>query len=156
MAAPSVIYRIGDCFGANRVEMDIANQFEKIRICVTEDVFVASLKKMADEIVPAIEVQSVALLQTLHDFGERVFSHFHQKVHVIGHQDVSAELKRVARTVVVKQLQITAPIDIGTKDPLTVVAARDYMVKRTGIMNSGFSRHGLSVITTTTGNAKNK
>jgi len=156
MAAPGVIHRIGHYLGANRVEMDIANQFEKIRISVTDDIFVASLKKMPDELVLPIEVQRVALLQALHDFRKRVFSHFHQKMHVIGHQDVSAELKRVARAVVVKQLQITAPIGIGTEDPLSLVAARDYMVKRTGIMNSGFSRHGLSVITTATVNAKNK
>ena len=31
--------------------MDIANQFEKITISVTKDIFIASLKKMADEIV---------------------------------------------------------------------------------------------------------
>ncbi len=33
---------------------------------------------------------------------------------------------------------------------------RDHMVKRTGIMNSGFSRHGISVITTAKVNAKDK
>jgi hypothetical protein len=96
------------------------------------------------------------LLQALHDFRERVIPHFDQKVYVIGHQDVSAELKRVARAVVVKQLQITAPIGIGTKDRLSLVAARDYMVKRTGVMNSRFSRHEISVITTPLISAKDK
>jgi len=47
-----------------------------------------------------------------------------------------------------------APIGIGTKDHLSLVAARDHMVKRTGIMNSGFSRHGLRVITTANSECK--
>jgi hypothetical protein len=75
---------------------------------------------------------------------------------MIGHQDVSQQLKRVTHTVVIEQLQVTAPIGIGTKDRLALIAARDHMVKRTGIMNSGFSRHGISVITTAIVNAKDK
>jgi len=56
----------------------------------------------------------------------------------------------------VRQLQITAPIGVGTKDHLSLIAARDQMVKRTGKMNSGFCRHGFGVITTATVNAKDK
>ncbi len=75
---------------------------------------------------------------------------------MIGHQDVSEELKRVTHTVVIEQLQVTAPIGIGTKDCLALIAARDHMVKRTGKMNSWFPCHGSSVITTVIANAKDK
>ena len=77
-------------------------------------------------------------------------------MHVIGHQDVSAELKLITGAVVVEQFQVTAPIGIGTEDHLALIATRDQMVKRTGKMNSRFSRHAISVITTTTMNAKDK
>ena len=75
---------------------------------------------------------------------------------MIGHQGIGAELKLVTHAVVVEQLQITAPIGIGTKNRLALIAARDHMIKRTGKVNSGFSRHAVSAITTTTINAKDK
>ena len=78
MAAPHVFARIADHFGANRIEMNITDQLQQISISVTENIFVTSLKQMAYELVLAIEVQCVALLQALHDFGERVFPHFYQ------------------------------------------------------------------------------
>jgi hypothetical protein len=56
--------------------MNIADQLQQISISVTENIFVTPLKQMAYEPVLAIEVQCVALLQALHDFGERVFFHF--------------------------------------------------------------------------------
>ena len=75
---------------------------------------------------------------------------------MISHQDVSAELKLIAGAVVVEQFQVTAPIGIGTEDHLALIATRDHMVKRTGKMNSWFSCHGSSVITTVIVNAKDK
>jgi hypothetical protein len=49
-----------------------------------------------------------------------------------------------------KQLQTTAPIGVGTKDHLSLIAARNHVVKRTGKINSGFCRQGFGVITTAT------
>ena len=38
--------------------------------------------------------------------------------------------------------------EFDLKDRLALIAAKDHMVKRTGKMNSWFSRHGISAITT--------
>ena len=102
--------------------MNVTNQFQQTSIPFAKNRSVTALKQMTHELVLAVEVQRVALLQALHNFGERVLPDFHQKVNMIGHQDVSTELKLVAHPVVVQQLQVTAPIGIATKDRLALVA----------------------------------
>jgi hypothetical protein len=51
--------------------MDVADQAQQVLVLVADNGFVSSLKKMADFSITAVEILSIGLLESLHEFGQR-------------------------------------------------------------------------------------
>jgi hypothetical protein len=66
--------------------MDVAGQFQKIRVLLDDDRLIAVLKEMAGPLVPAIEIDHIAGQQLLHTPKERPRPRGHQEVEVVRHE----------------------------------------------------------------------
>lgn len=123
--------------------MQVANQIQQIGVLVAEDCFIATLKQMTNRLVLAVEVERVALLQPLHQLGQRRLACFEKQVDVIPHQHVGVQPKAVPVLIPAEQFKLAAAVKIGAKDLLALVAAGNHMVESTREVDSGPSCHGL-------------
>jgi hypothetical protein len=51
--------------------MNVPDQFKQVFIFVADNSVVSALKEVADFAMPAIEILRIALLEPLHEFGQR-------------------------------------------------------------------------------------
>jgi hypothetical protein len=71
VAAPPISGHFFGVFHAGGIEMNIADELQKIGVPIAKDRLVAALKKMADGAVTAVVVLGIGKLVTLEDFGQR-------------------------------------------------------------------------------------
>jgi hypothetical protein len=74
MAGPEKVFETADLrdkTGTQGIQVDIAYEFEKIRIFFAKDRFVAVLEKMAYPSMTPVEVLGVSGQETAHDGRER-------------------------------------------------------------------------------------
>jgi hypothetical protein len=73
MAAPGIIiesFQVGNNFSAQRIEMDVADKFEKIGIFLANNGFVPILEKMTATLVPMVEIHGIACQKASHKDGK--------------------------------------------------------------------------------------
>ena len=71
VAAPRVGFRSVRHASTDGIQMNVAYQFEKIGVRVTENRLVSPLKTVADRMMARVEVLRETLLKALHGLGER-------------------------------------------------------------------------------------
>jgi hypothetical protein len=128
-------------FQAGGIEVNVADQLQKVSIPVTKNCFVPALKKMADPPVTAVIVLRVCELNALEDFRERRLSGFEQKMNVVGHQNVGVNYKLIALPVVFDSLEVIQPITIVVKDLLPLIATDDDVIECPFEFHPRFPRH---------------
>lgn len=69
MTAPRVSPRTHGAPHASRVEMEVADQFQEIRLPITEDGLVPALKDMPGLAIAAVVVLAIGKLQRVHRAG---------------------------------------------------------------------------------------
>ena len=72
-------------FGAKGVQVNIANQLQKIGVFLAQDGFIAVLKQMTMAPVAAIIRHDITGQQPTHHRGKGRLAGFKQQVHVVGH-----------------------------------------------------------------------
>jgi hypothetical protein len=65
VAVPAVVGRIGDKLGADGIEVDVADEFQEIRIPRAHEGFVPPLEDVADGLIAAIVGLGIALMDPL-------------------------------------------------------------------------------------------
>ena len=65
--------------------MNIANQLQKIGICVYQDGFIPALKQMTDPLFTLVDIPGKTKADVLHDFGKGDFRHLDGKMDMICH-----------------------------------------------------------------------
>jgi hypothetical protein len=118
IATPAPRGGISTSAGTDRVEREVADQFERVRIALDQDGLVSALEAMACLAMPPVEMLRIAGVQPLHPSRQIGIRSSHDKVVVRRHED-----KRVARPVVskddfVEELQKAASIDVIAIDGL--------------------------------------
>jgi hypothetical protein len=69
MTAPIVARPLFRLLQTRGIEMNVANQFEKVSVPVAENRFVSSLKEMANSAIPSDIVLGVGKLNSLENLG---------------------------------------------------------------------------------------
>jgi hypothetical protein len=85
--APGVaieLIQAADNSGPQGIEVDIANQFQKIGFFFADDGFVTILKKMAGPAIAEIEGRGITGEQAAHEAGKFLLSRAQQEMNVIG------------------------------------------------------------------------
>lgn len=118
--------------GAQRIEMDIANQFEQIGILIADYRFVAILKQMPAALVPHVENDGIAGQQTTHEMAEGVFARAQEKMDVIVEQRPGKAIRVGFFEKGRKTLQKVGAIHIVNKDRALFNAANNNVLKQTG------------------------
>ena len=77
------------------VQVKVTDQGQKIFFFLTDDGLVSTLKEMPNFMVSPVEVLSIGLLQTLHEFRQRLPGDLQQKMDMVGHEAVSIENETV-------------------------------------------------------------
>ena len=89
MTAPRVMeqfLQLADHSGSQWIEMDIADQFQKIRLLFADNRFIAVLKQMPIPKVTAIVEDCVAGQKLSHKYGEARSPVFQQQMSMVGHE----------------------------------------------------------------------
>ena len=67
VTAPFVIDSIRDYARPNRIQVDVADQLQKLAISVDQEGFIAPLKNVSDPRVAPIDVARITETQVMHD-----------------------------------------------------------------------------------------
>lgn len=121
---------------ADRVEHDIAQQFQQMGLPHDVDVAKPSLKQMATEAVPPIKLVCIFPVQVMHRHGEICMGRFEQQMEMIWHQAYAIyhQLKPVYRFG--KDAIPDLLVDIVGKYACPTIATRGDVVDRTWILMS--------------------
>ena len=96
---------------------------------------------MSDLSIFPVEVEGIALIDTLHDLGQRDVPGFHQQVDVIAHEDIGVEGVMIAVFVYGEVLVIFIVIRDISKYLLPLISTGDDMIEGTFVFYAGFSSH---------------
>jgi len=88
-----------------------------------------------------VEINRVALLKALHDFGQRTFALLHQKMDMIRHENIRVERAEITLLVGNETILILSVIFLTEKDLLPLVAPDNHMIKGTRILHPKFPGH---------------
>lgn len=77
--------------GPDRVQVNIAAEFQQIAVAIDNNRFVPPLKQMPATLALGTEVGSVRAIQVMHHLGQIRFRRFQQEVIMIPHQHVSMQ-----------------------------------------------------------------
>lgn len=86
MAAPSVVFSPFHNTGTNRIQMDVANQFQEVRIGINQNSFIAALKQMSPSSFSPIYPDRVTLTEILKNSRERNFLYLQDEMNMVCHQ----------------------------------------------------------------------
>ena len=94
--------------------------------------------------VSLIPIPRVTEEKTLPDCGQRGWIDFDQVVDVIAHQNIGLQATVTPPSGFLKQLQISPPVGVIRKDPLTLITPADHMIQSAWTIHSRFSCHARS------------
>src|SRR3989339_866049 len=69
-----------------RIEMDVADQFEEIGVLLADDRFVTVLEEVARALVAEVEIDGIAGQEPAHEEGQTGPARTEQQMNVVGHQ----------------------------------------------------------------------
>ena len=129
--------------------MNIADQADKIGITLTKLRLEASLEQMPYPLIPDVEVLGIAGQQALHDRRSGALIHLDQQMKMVRHQTIGVQLEGMTRLEEPELFQKTPALTIIQEDILLIVASANDVEDRAWEMDSWFSRHSLTIYTTT-------
>ena len=132
---------IGNQSGPQRIEVDIANQFEEVGIFLADDGFVAVLKEMPGTVVTAIEIDGIACEKSAHEGGEPAMAGAEQQVNVVGHQRPGEAFDASLDEEFGQGLEKPAAVGIVPENVATVDTADDDVLEEVGDVESCGSWH---------------
>lgn len=98
VAAPRIHDQPGEIAyepGTNRVEMNVSNQSEEIRLVIHHLGSVSIFEEMTHPLIPLVEANRIAGQEALHDSREPLGTGPDRQVDVIGHQTPGVDERRV-------------------------------------------------------------
>jgi hypothetical protein len=133
-AAPSVVGRVRDHPGTQRIEFDVALTGKQISLRLHERRPKAAIPKRAYSTVLSIDVPNVAASHRNHRAREIVFSNWrHQEMHVIRHQHVSVQRDLCAPQNLAQQGEVADVILFGEEARAPVMSALNHVNRNAGI-----------------------
>ena len=123
--------------------MDVADEFQEIAVHIYENCSVASLKQVPRPVCAAVSVTGIAKTDILDDAGQGDVSNLDSHVDMICHQAVRMDTMLKSFDALLKKGKESLSILLSEKDILAGVSAKYYVVAGTGVMDSGFSSHGV-------------
>jgi hypothetical protein len=121
----------GKLLGPNWVEMEVPANFNKMGICINENSFVATLKKVPSPTVSAIEIDSVGSIEPMHEDIEVAPWGHKQEVEVVFHQDVSMNLNAVSLHTASEQFEEFLSISPVEENRLSFISPASHVVPGT-------------------------
>jgi hypothetical protein len=103
MAAPRILCRINRHLRPNRVQVDVADQFGKIGICIDHNCLITPLEQMPYATFAPVYPTRVPSDYTLQNTGERDIPHLQGDVDMISHQAKGMYAKAVTLDTLLKK-----------------------------------------------------
>jgi hypothetical protein len=130
------------CFGADGIEMNIPDQFEKIGVFLAEKGFIPVLEEMAGSVVFSVKVLGISGKQPSHQGREREASASQKQVHMIVHERPGIArsrgfIQKAGQPGDEMFIVVFIPEDRGTLN-----ASYDDMMEGAGCVDAALSGHG--------------
>ena len=127
--------------GAERIEMNVPNQFEQVRFLFAENGFIAVLEKMAGSFVTLVERHGIAGKKASHDARYRRGSGPKEKMGVVREQGEGIAGGLLFGEYLAGPVDKAIPVDAVVKDRAPCDASDHQMVHRAWGVYAGMSRH---------------
>ena len=131
--------------GPQWIEMDIADQFQKIRLLLAKDRFVPILEKVSMTAVAAVEADPVSGQEPSHDGGDGGGAGLQQKMEMVGDQSPSITASRCLGKNRTHPGDEIFAIQIITENLAAFQAAADDMLESAGGVYTSLSGHGVTM-----------
>jgi hypothetical protein len=141
MATPRMLLRFLDHSGPDWIQMNVANQFQKINVCIHQDRLVTSLKKMARPPPAPVDPPRITKAEILKDSGKGSLLDSNREVSRIAHQAERMDAMAEPFDSFLQQEEKARPVPIVKENALSVVAPQDDVIQCPGIMNPRFACH---------------
>jgi hypothetical protein len=141
MAAPGVGI---ECLGNSGPEWVLVNVFQQTeQVCfpVAQNSLIAALKKMTDGPVLVIEIQGIALVDTLKNFGKRCIAGLDQEMDVVAHEHIGSQMIMIPVPINEEKLEKFVVVGGFFEDLLALVPPRDHVVESAFKLNAGLPWH---------------
>jgi hypothetical protein len=126
---------------AEGVQVQIANEFQKINLLVDHDGFVAILEHVAGPLVTTIELSSIAGQERSHAPTYRTRVRPNQQMRVVRHEGPGVDCKMAGLREAGNPLDEIFPIRIVMEDDLAVQAPDHHMVQGAGCVEARSAWH---------------
>ncbi len=114
-----------------RIQMNVAHQFQKIDVFLTKNRFIAVLEQMAASVASPVEASGIAAQQSSHDGSHGNITGFQQEVKMIADQRPGITPRLALLDDFPQPLQKIIPVRIVTEDLSALKAAHHDVVHRT-------------------------
>jgi hypothetical protein len=123
--------------------MDIARHLNQITLLVDYKGLVTPLEEMATGIVQSIEELGVLGIEALHDGGEVGSLGLNEKMGIMSQKAIGVDREAMTLLTSTQEGEKAAPVLIGEKKVLAVVALQDDVVAGPGKLYAFGSSHGV-------------
>jgi len=141
MAGPDVFFRIADHLRPDRVQMNVADQGQKITVGINQQSLVPPLKEMAGAPVLSVYELGISKSDILHDAGERDSPNLDCQMEMRRHQAKGMSAILEAFNAFLQQQEKTRTVAGIEDDVLPAVAAKNDVINGSGVMKSRFACH---------------
>lgn len=145
VAAPWVRAGVSNHAGAHRIQVEVRDQFKKIRIGIDQDSLVAPLEKMAGSFHPPIDPGGIAEGDVVHDAGKRDFSGLDGEMDVVCHEAEGVNVIAVFFSSFLQEQVKAASVAIFEEHFLSGVPSQNDVIEGAGIVYALFAGHGGSI-----------
>jgi len=144
MSGPPVLLQFVHVFynsGPERIQVDIAQQFQEIFFLLTKNRFIPVLKKVAAPLVTAVECYGIAGKNLSHQAAERLPAGTDKKMKVVGKQRPGVAPTPGLRKACFKAVNKVVPVIVVKKYILTIQTSDNDMVNCARNIKAFLSRH---------------
>jgi hypothetical protein len=131
--------------GTDRIKVDVAHQFQEVRLLVAQNRFVSVLKEMARSSVTPVMGDGVSGKEATHHLGDRNEAGLQKQMKMVGqkHPGITAGacLSENGR----KTVDEIIPVPTVSKDDRPVYASSHDVVEGAGGVNTGLTGHILVI-----------
>ncbi len=118
--------------GPQRIEMDVAHQFEQVGILLADDRFVAVLKKVPRALMAAIEIEGIAGEKSAHEGGQPRGAGAEQQVNVVAHQRPGKAFDPGLDQKFREAMDEASPVGVVPEEVAAVHATNDHVLQQVG------------------------
>jgi uncharacterized protein (DUF1499 family) len=149
MPAPPVAIKSGEVGAQARaqgVQVDVADQFEHVRLLLDQDGPKAVLEEMSAAAMAAVEGRGVAAENGLRESGKADIGGAQKEMGVIRHQAPGVDLRARGPDNLADTPEQVRSIAIAPEDPAALDAACHHVVQGSGVVESRTARHASRMI----------